>query len=143
MKLSIRSILLTCTLVIGANTLLVAQTTNSWAEQWYRAKYGRPSPTEEARIQPARQASEVHEKATAGEATAPANTRFEGPYRVKPGRPSPTEGARLKSEQANTAPRGAVTSNGAPVNNWYDGWRRANFARQSTLEGTQMRGHTR
>lgn len=69
MKSFTRSILITAALVIGATTLMVAQPkqeqntadrkatsaqgaapANPWFEGWYRAKYGRPSPTEEARL---------------------------------------------------------------------------------------------
>ncbi len=69
-----RSILITGVLAIGTTTLMVAQTTqeknatdrkatfveaaapaNPWFEGWYRAKYGRPSPTEEARLNAAKQ----------------------------------------------------------------------------------------
>lgn len=69
MRLFTRSILITGVLAIGTTTLMVAQTTqekntadrkatsvqaatppNPWFEGWYRAKYGRPSPQEEARL---------------------------------------------------------------------------------------------
>jgi hypothetical protein len=47
-KPSVRSILLTGGLVIGAN-MMASQVNNEWLEQWYRAKYSRNSPAEEAR----------------------------------------------------------------------------------------------
>ncbi len=97
MKLSIRSIVITGILAIGANTLLAAQTSNPWFEGWYRAKFGRPSPTEEARIQ-AEQANTAYREATPTPSAAPVNTWFEGWYRAKYGRPSPTEEARLKAQ---------------------------------------------
>lgn len=97
MKLSIRGILITGILAIGANTLLVAQTANPWFEGWYRAKFGRPSPTKEARLQAGRitTASRVEKPA---QSAAPVNTWFEGWYRAKYGRPSPQEEARLKAQ---------------------------------------------
>src|ERR1017187_877489 len=51
MKPFVRSILFTGILAIVAISSMVAQTSNGWFEQWYRAKYGRPSPTEEARLE--------------------------------------------------------------------------------------------
>jgi hypothetical protein len=51
MKPFVRSILFTGILAIVASGSMVAQTSNGWSEQWYRAKYGRPSPTEEARLE--------------------------------------------------------------------------------------------
>lgn len=53
MKSFFKVLLLTGIAAIGTNGLLAAQTGNSWAEQIYRAKYGRPSPTEEARLKKA------------------------------------------------------------------------------------------
>lgn len=50
MRSSIKRIVLSAVFTMGASSLLVAQSSNSWAEQWYRAKLGRPSPTEQARI---------------------------------------------------------------------------------------------
>ncbi len=49
MKTFVRSILFSGALVMGANALM-AETSNAWLDQWYRAKFGRPSPTEEARL---------------------------------------------------------------------------------------------
>src|ERR1017187_5367372 len=51
MKPFVRSILFTGILAIVAISSMVAQTSNAGFEQWYRAKYGRPSPTEEARLE--------------------------------------------------------------------------------------------
>jgi len=39
---STRSILFTAVLAMVASTSMVAQS-NNWSEQWYRAKFGRPS----------------------------------------------------------------------------------------------------
>lgn len=55
MKPSIKAIMLTVVFSMGASSLLVAQPSNSRFEQWYRAKYGRPSPTEQARLDSAKQ----------------------------------------------------------------------------------------
>ncbi len=116
MKPFTRSILITGVFAMAANSLIVAQPTpqqntaylkatptqavapvNAWFEGWYRAKYGRPSPTEEARLQ-AQQANTAYREATPAQAAAHDNSRFEAWYRDKYGRPSPTEEARLKAQ---------------------------------------------
>ena len=97
MKPFTRSILLTTVFAIVGSTSMVAQSSSSWSEQWYRAKFGRPSPAEEARLQ-AQQANTAYREATPAQAAAPDNSRFEAWYRSKYGRPSPTEEARLKAQ---------------------------------------------
>ena len=68
---------------------------SSQFEQWYRAKYGRPSPAEMARVS-AEQANTAYREETPRQAVAPANTWLEGWYRAKFGRPSPLDEMRLK-----------------------------------------------
>jgi hypothetical protein len=97
MKTFVRSILFTGALVMGANGLMAAQGTNSWFEQWYRTKFGRNSPMEEAR-QKAERANTAFREETTHEVTAPANTWFEQWYKTKFGRSSPREEARQKAE---------------------------------------------
>ncbi|HLH36361.1 MAG TPA: hypothetical protein VKX41_16945 [Alloacidobacterium sp.] len=92
MKFTLNGILFTSILAMSANTVLVAQTSNPWFEG-----YGRPSPTEEARIK-AEQANTAYREAAPRQVTAPANTRFENWYRDKYARPSPQEEARLKAQ---------------------------------------------
>jgi hypothetical protein len=82
---------------MASSSLMVAQTSASWSEQWYRAKYGRPSPLEEARLQVQQVNTACRQTATA-QAAVPANAWFEGWYRAKFGRPSPTEEARLNAQ---------------------------------------------
>jgi ribosome modulation factor len=142
MKLSIRSILITGILAIGANTLLVAQTTNPWFEGWYRAKFGRPSPTEEARLQVIK-ANPASREATPAQSAAPANPWFEGWYRAKFGRPSPTEEARLQAEQTTAASRAEKPSQSAtPVNTWFEGWYRAKYGRPSPQEEARVKAQS-
>jgi hypothetical protein len=130
MKQFIRNILVTGLLAIGTNALMMAQT-SSFAEQWYRAKFGHPSPTEQARIDDARSNTAYREVST-GPAVVPVNSWYEGWYRAKFGRPSPTEEARQQAEQSSTAYReidaGSVAG---PTNSWVDGWYRAKFGRPS------------
>ena len=96
MKPSVRSIFLTGALVVGANTVMASQVNNTWLEQWYRAKYGRNSPAEEARQRAARENSTLHKEATA-KVARPANEWYENWYKAKFGRNSPLEDARRKA----------------------------------------------
>lgn len=135
---STRSILFTAVLAMVASTSMVAQS-NRWSEQWYRAKFGRPSPTEEARLN-AEHANTAYRQETPGEAAVPADNRFENWYRAKYGRPSPTEEARLQAQQANTAYREATpTQASAPANMWFEGWYRAKFGRPSPTEEARLK----
>lgn len=74
MKPSIKAIILTAIFAMGANSLLVAQPANTWAERWYRAKFGRPSPTEQARNETAKPAATLN--GTAEQYSALANHYF-------------------------------------------------------------------
>lgn len=68
MKPSIKAIILTTVFTIGASSVAVAQS-STYAEQLYRAKFGRPSPTEEARLNAAKQTTS---KSTATASNVPA-----------------------------------------------------------------------
>lgn len=117
MKTLARSILITGILAIVANSSMVAQTSNSGFEHWYRAKYGRPSPTEQVRLN-TRQEKAATPEATPAPVAVAANGGFEQWYRAKYGRPSPSEEARLTTQQVNpasseaTRPTVAVSANG-------------------------------
>jgi hypothetical protein len=127
---STRSILFTAILAMAASTSMVAQSNNS-SEQWYRAKYGRPAPTEVARTQ-AEQANTAYREVKPAKTAVAANETFEGWYRAKYGRPSPTEEARIQAEQANTAYREVKPAQtAAPANAWFEGWYRAKYGRES------------
>ncbi len=97
MKPFVRSIMFTGVLAMAASSMAVAQTSSNSFEQWYRAKYRRPSPTEEARIQ-AEQSNTAYREETPAQVTAPGNNWYEGWYRAKFGRPSPLEEKRLKDQ---------------------------------------------
>ncbi len=145
MKPFVRSIMFTGVLAMAASSMAVAQTSsNSFEqEQWYRAKYGRPSPTEEARSA-AIEANTAYRAEAPGQVAEPANTWYEGWYRAKFGRSSPTEEARIQAEQSNTAYREETpTQITAPGNNWYEGWYRAKFGRPSPLEEKRLKDQTR
>jgi hypothetical protein len=109
MKPFVRSILFTGILTIVSSSSMIAQTSNGWFEQWYRAKYGRPSPTEQARLKTP-QAIVASTEATPPKVVVSANGRFEQWYRAKYGRPSPPEEARLETLHINSAPQEATPS---------------------------------
>jgi hypothetical protein len=73
MKPSIKAIILTAVFSTGASSLVIAQPNNSWFEQWYRAKYGRPSPTEEARLNATKQATPQSTVAAPNDLAVPTN----------------------------------------------------------------------
>lgn len=129
MKTLVKSILLTGALAIGANGLMAAPASNDWFEQWYKAKYGRSSPIEEARLKAERANTAYREEATP-KAVMPANTWFEDFWRAKYGRSSPMEEARLKAERESTAFREEVTPKAAmPANTWRDDFWKAKYGR--------------
>jgi hypothetical protein len=100
MKTLVRNILITGSLAIFASSSMVAQTSNGGFEQWYRAKYGRPSPTEQARLNTQR-ANAASPEATRPPIAVSTSAGFEQWYRAKYGRSSPTEEARLEAQQVN------------------------------------------
>src|SRR6266853_1513532 len=97
MKTIARTVLFTGTLVIGASGLMAASPSDSWLDQWYKAKYGRSSPTEEAR-QRAERANTAFREETTRDITPPASHWIDQWYRAKYGRSSPMEEARQKAE---------------------------------------------
>ena len=133
MKPFARNMMFTGVLAMAAGSIAVAQTSSGQFEQWYRAKYGRPSPAEVARVA-AEQENTAYREEAPGQVVAPVSSWYEGWYRAKNGRPSPQEEARIQAEQANTAYREETpTKAAAPANNWYEGWYRAKFGRPSPL----------
>ena len=143
MRIFIRSILFTGALVMGANSLMASPASKAWLEQWYRAKYGRSSPTEEAR-QRAERANTAFREEAATEVAHPANPWLEQWYRAKFGRSSPMEEARQKAERANTAFREETTRQVAPpANEWLEQWYKAKFGRSSPMEEARRRAEGR
>jgi len=129
MKTLVRNVLVIGALAMSANGLMAAQASNSWFEQWYKAKYGRSSPTEEAR-QRAEQANTAYREETTPRIAASANAWLENFWRAKYGRSSPTEEARLRAERESTAYREEVTPKPAmPANTWRDDFWKAKYGR--------------
>ena len=131
MKTSVKSILLTGALAMGANALMAAQAvtaSDNWLDQFYKAKLGRSSATTEARVKAEGANTAFRDEATA-EAAGPANPWLEQFYRAKLGRNSPMEESRLKVEGTNTAFREETTPQARPTNNWFEQFYKAKFGR--------------
>ncbi len=91
---SVKSILISGILTLTVNGAMVAQSTSQF-DQWYRAKYGRPAPTEQAQTAAAQ--GNAAPKPSASTLAAPG---FEQWYLAKYGRPAQAEETRLQSPQA-------------------------------------------
>lgn len=123
MKPFARNIMFIGVLAVAASSMAVAQTSSSWFEQWYRATYGRPAPTEETRIA-AEQANTPYREVAPPQATAPANAWFESWYGPTYGRPYPRELADIDAEEATTANREVPSSHVHAPRACKDGMRR-------------------
>ena len=133
MKTIVKNILVTAVAALTVSPFAIPQSNSNGFEQWYRAKYGRPSPTEQARIDAEKANTAYREVAPAP--ASPANTWFEQWYRAKYGRPSPTEQARLDAEQANTAYREVPTNADVLSGNArFEAWYRAKYGHSSPLD---------
>jgi hypothetical protein len=111
MNTFVKSILVSSILSIAVTTPMVAQPGNSQFDQWYRAKYGRPAPTQQVIVKTPQIDSIAQE---AVQPTVPA-TNFEHWYRAKYGRPSPTEQALATAPQVNSASSEAMPPMVMPV----------------------------
>src|SRR6266852_3657909 len=98
MKTSANDLLLSAVLVIGANGLMASPASNTWSGEWYRAKFGRSSPLEEAR-QRAERANTAYREETTSASPSPANDWLEQWHRAKFGRSLTNEDARHKTER--------------------------------------------
>lgn len=133
MKISVTRVLLTGALAFGANTLMAAQAapaSDTWLDQFYKAKLGRSSPAVEARLK-AERANTAFREETTFEAAGPANPWLEQLYRAKLGRNSPMEESRLRADRANTAFREETTREARPANNWFEEFYKAKYGRSA------------
>ena len=131
MKTSVKSILLTGALAMGANALMAAQAvtaSDNWLDQFYKAKLGRSAPTTEARVKAEGANTAFREEITPA-AAGSANPWLEQFYRAKLGRNSPMEEARVKAEGQNTAFREESTPEARPANNWFEQFYKAKLGR--------------
>jgi len=126
MKPTLRTAVMTGALLFGANIMLAAS--SNYIDQWFKAKFGRSSPTEEARLR-AEQANTAYREEATLAVKLPQNTWFEDRWRVKYGRSSPIEEARLKALAENTAYREEVKPENAIADNWRENFWKAKFGR--------------
>ena len=136
MRPSIKAIILTAAFTMGASSLAVAQP-STWAEQWYRAKFGRPSPTEQARLDAAKPTAAPNGIVNTSYATAQANVWLDQWFRDKYGRHTPMVEARLT--EARLGMHETMTNQAsAPANTWFENWYRAKFGRPSPTEEARL-----
>ena len=132
MEISVKSILLTGALVMGANALMASQAVSAgdrWLDQFNKAKLGRSSPAEEARLRAEGQNTAFREETR--EVAGPANPWLEQFFKAKLGRNSPMEESRLRAEGQNTAFREETTHEAQPANNWFEQFYKAKFGRNA------------
>ena len=99
-----------------AGGIALAQPKRTWIEQWFRAKHGRPSPTEEARLK--EEAASTAYRAAPARDPAPEKSWSEQWFRAKHGRYSPGEEARRKAELNNSAYRTDTTARTPDRGRW-------------------------
>jgi hypothetical protein len=132
MKFGVEGILVVGIFAMSAGTVLAAQT-NSWPEEWYRAKYGRPSPSEQTRIDATRKPEAQIAAAEPVTRARRVNGWLEQFYKEKYGRPTPREDARIR--EANLGKDAVMTSKGAaPADLAFENRYRAKYGRPSPVE---------
>jgi hypothetical protein len=107
----------------------LAQPSTTWSEQWFKAKFGRPSPAEQSGLK-AEMESTAYREETATADHQPASSSWADQwFRAKYGRYSPTEEARRNAEAANTAYRSDERSTLPDRNVWMREFMKAKFGR--------------
>ena len=99
MKSYLRSIIVTGALMSAASGLM-AQSGPTYFEQWYKAKYGHPTASEEARLKAERANSAYREEKTPA---APQLSYMDQFFKAKLGVYTPATEARLRVERENSA----------------------------------------
>lgn len=138
----VRNILFTGALAMAANGLFAAQASNTWLDQWYKAKYGRISPAEEARLNAERESTAFREE-TPGDVTPETPNWMEQYFKAKLGRNTPAEEARLKAERESTAFREEPTRDVAPARTWLEERYRVKYGRSSPTEEARRKADGR
>jgi hypothetical protein len=124
MKTFLSGVFLASTLAVGLNA---APASNDWFEQWYKAKYGRPAPSEEARLKAERDNAAFREEAR--HVAVPRQNWIEDHFKAKLGRNTPVEEARLKAERESAAFREEPAGETAPARTLFEEWYRAKYGR--------------
>jgi len=106
-------LLLTSILALGMIGPVSAES-RTWAEKIYKAKYGRLSPTEDARLR-AERAQTAFRQVTPSQAEPTGVTWMRQYFKAKHGRNTPAEEARLKEARENSAFRQEPAPQTAPA----------------------------
>ena len=96
MKTFVKSVLLATGITVGASSLPAAQ---DWTNQYFKAKLGRNSPAEDARLRAERANTAFRQESL----NVAAPNWIEQHFKAKLGRNSPAEEARLRDLQDSTA----------------------------------------
>jgi hypothetical protein len=112
MKTFVRSVLFAGAMYVGANGLMAAPASDAWVDQWYRAKFGRPSPATEARLNAEKERTTSRDEAREeGSGKAHNRTRKGAAFR---------EG-------------GQAVRKSSPGEDWLDQWFRAKYGRPAPV----------
>lgn len=126
MKTSVKSILLTGAVVLGASAMIAGPRTDAYLEQVHKAKLGR-CPAAEERLRAERANMAFREETP--QATD-ANNWIDKWHKAKHNMNSAADEARIKGEQENTAFREDTTPTAAPaVNPFLEQWYKAKMGR--------------
>jgi hypothetical protein len=128
MKTVVNRILLTGLLAMGVSGLMAAPASNDWFDQWYKVKFGRPSPAEEARIKADRESTAFRQEASSQVAPSPVSW-IEEHFKTKLGRNTPAEEARQNADRETTAFRAEPGRELAPARTRFEEWYRAKYGR--------------
>ena len=131
-----------------------AQSSNTWLEQWHKAKFGRYSAAEEARQKSMQSVTAYREEAATrpNQQSAQASEGIswrEQWFKAKFGRYTAAEEARQKGEQVETAYREEPRTEAAPAGGTYrtnehlEQWYKAKFGRNSPMEEAYRRGESK
>ena len=106
----------------------LAEPSTTWSEQWFKAKFGQPSPVEQARLKAETENTAYREGTTIYPQTASPSWADQW-FRAKYGRYSAAEEARRNAEAANTAYRDDERSTTPDRNVWTREFMKAKFGR--------------
>jgi hypothetical protein len=105
----------------------LAQSSTSLSEQWFRTKFGHPSPAEQARLK-AEAANTAYRDATPADSNP--STITDAWFRTKFGRFSPAEEARRKADAANTAFRDDGSGSKPDPDRWIRDFYKQKYGRE-------------
>lgn len=101
MKMLVRSILIASTLLVGTSGLM-AQSGPTYFDQWYKAKYGRNTPAEEAHLKAEQDNAAYRAEKAVPKQSLSYTDQF---FKAKLGVYTPATEARLRAERENSGSR--------------------------------------